>query len=512
MKRRSLLVRRTRWPWLAALVWPGCQGPRIPETPTWADVEPIVRGQCSHCHGSTARTTGASGALAYRFDFFEVSPDTCGEAAAGVSQPGAMAKGWSKLILQSITGKDGGRARMPPAPAEPLSEYQREVIRRWAEGPGSQNAGRPPAGNRRPQVRWQSPGRVDARATIHVDVDDPDGESVVGVLKVGAVTFQMDRSGSFVATLNTASWAAGKHPVRAVVCDGWDSVSYELGTLEVDHGGLRTDAGIDANDGGLTADTNTGANDGGAKVDGAGADAGGPAPIADAGMPPKPNIDGGTAGPPDAADAALEVLPPPEGVCPDLDENGTLDCEETVIENAGFSRNATPDPGASDAGATDGGGAGGDDWAPEESTTLSFAEDRKGRPDSAALAVQNAVVASAPGSSLAGARHCLPVNGAAGTTAAAVSFGGLLFIPPGQTGSGQAGMNLQFFSTDNCRGPLMAAVSTPLVGKVGSWSPVLARTAAPPGSRSMALRLVVLKPFAGAPLQAYFDDLLVKRP
>src|SRR5262245_34066877 len=51
------------------LVGAGCADPPdVPAQPTWTEVAPILRGQCSSCHGSTADVSGAG----YRFDFYDM--------------------------------------------------------------------------------------------------------------------------------------------------------------------------------------------------------------------------------------------------------------------------------------------------------------------------------------------------------------------------------------------------------------------------------------------------------
>src|SRR6185295_7989491 len=55
----------------------GCGGPDVPEHPTWVDVEPIVRAQCTSCHGASAAITGGG----TRFDFYDMSTSLCGDAA-----------------------------------------------------------------------------------------------------------------------------------------------------------------------------------------------------------------------------------------------------------------------------------------------------------------------------------------------------------------------------------------------------------------------------------------------
>src|SRR5581483_3833332 len=61
---------------LAGAALPACGGPDVPEHPTWANVEPIVRAQCSSCHGASAAITGGG----TRFDFYDMTADLCGDA------------------------------------------------------------------------------------------------------------------------------------------------------------------------------------------------------------------------------------------------------------------------------------------------------------------------------------------------------------------------------------------------------------------------------------------------
>jgi hypothetical protein len=215
-------------------VWPAaCGGPDAVESPTWADVEPILRAQCNHCHGASARTNAAVGSLVYRFDFFEMTDAVCGEAALALG-PGGMARDWASAIKSSITPPaTGGRPRMPPAPASALPDWQRETLLRWAQSP---RKGLPPIDNHRPSIEVLAPKlptAADPTLAFTVVVRDADGEPVVGVLKVGSHVLRMDRSGSFSAELDTRTWPAGPYPVTAVLCDGWGSFSYDLGTMHL---------------------------------------------------------------------------------------------------------------------------------------------------------------------------------------------------------------------------------------------------------------------------------------
>lgn len=214
------------------LLFAACEGPHAPERPTWADVEPILRVQCNHCHGSTARTTGAVGSLVYRFDFYEMTEGLCGEAAQALETQG-MAHGWATLIKSAVTPARGERARMPPAPAPALSDWERQTLQRWADRPMK---GAPSRENRRPQITVSTarlPSATDPVLDFIALVEDPDGESVVGVLQIGDRTLKLDRPGSFAVRLDTSTWEEGMAPVRAVLCDGWDSFTYDLGRVRI---------------------------------------------------------------------------------------------------------------------------------------------------------------------------------------------------------------------------------------------------------------------------------------
>ncbi len=207
-----------------------CAPQEAPENPTWADVEPLLRAQCSHCHGPTARTTGAG----IRFDFFDTTSSHCGEAATALASVGS-ARLQADMIATAITTTDPDvRPSMPPIPAPYLKEYEWRTILRWTANPVQ---GDKPAANRPPRIDVSgiatSVGEI---LEVNVVIDDPDGEPVVGVLKVGDVIGVMDRAGSFSARFDTSAWSAGTVTVSAVLCDAWSQVSFPaLRTIDVSH-------------------------------------------------------------------------------------------------------------------------------------------------------------------------------------------------------------------------------------------------------------------------------------
>jgi hypothetical protein len=208
-----------------------CEGPPdTPAAPTWAHVEPILRAQCNHCHGATARETGAAGSIVYRFDFFDVDDGSCGEAAQAMSAPG-LARGWAKAIKMDVTPTAGHRPRMPPAPAPPLDGWERETLQRWGDRP---EKGAAPARNRKPGLRVRRlPAVAGDRLSFDLVLEDPDGEPVIGVLKIGADTLKMDRPGAFGVELDTSAWPAGARKVTAVLCDGWGATTVDVGQVEI---------------------------------------------------------------------------------------------------------------------------------------------------------------------------------------------------------------------------------------------------------------------------------------
>jgi hypothetical protein len=209
-----------------------CQAPpEAPEHPTWADVAPILQGQCNHCHGSTARTTGALGPAVYRFDFFDVNDVVCGQAASAMDVP-ALAFASAKQIKTDVTPPTIGRPRMPPAPATPLAKWEQETLSRWADQPVK---GPPPLGNRRPRIEINqlSSTATSASLSFIATVNDPDADSVIGIVQIGDRVFKMDHAGSFAVKLDLTGMPAGQQRLNAVLCDGWGNTDYDLGPIQI---------------------------------------------------------------------------------------------------------------------------------------------------------------------------------------------------------------------------------------------------------------------------------------
>jgi hypothetical protein len=218
--------------------------PEAPENPTWANVQPILAGQCTHCHGANADRLGAErtgGGL--RFDFYDMKVDddmpmgVCGEATSVLGAGKNLAFDHAGDIWESITTTDdlpNARPAMPPPPAPYLADWEWRTLQRWVDG-GAMKGELPPS-NRPPRFRlYHDSGPADQTLDITAVIEDPDGDPIVGVLMFGDARLNMDRGGAYSATLDTSSWPAGERPITAVLCDGWSNVTYAVGTLTVNH-------------------------------------------------------------------------------------------------------------------------------------------------------------------------------------------------------------------------------------------------------------------------------------
>ncbi|HEX2660331.1 MAG TPA: hypothetical protein VHU40_18755 [Polyangia bacterium] len=95
-------------------------GPDVPAHPTWEhDVWPIVRARCIHCHYAMDPSQPLK-SDAPNFDY----ADFAAASAAGVVD-----------ILATAGVSDVRLGRMPKPPAEPLDDWQIEILSRWAQNP-----------------------------------------------------------------------------------------------------------------------------------------------------------------------------------------------------------------------------------------------------------------------------------------------------------------------------------------------------------------------------------------
>jgi hypothetical protein len=215
--------------WALLLGGAACDGDDAPENPTWGDVEPILRAECGHCHGATAGTTGGG----FRFDFYDLASGPCADAASVLADVGS-ARVQANTIAQAITSMDEDvRPIMPPLPAPYLSEKEWLTILRWAANPIK---GDKPPNNQAPWISIDGTSRnADETLDVNVVVHDPEGDPVVGLIKIGDQVGKMDRSGAFAGRYDTSSWPAGPAVMSAELCDGWSRVSVDLVVITIEH-------------------------------------------------------------------------------------------------------------------------------------------------------------------------------------------------------------------------------------------------------------------------------------
>jgi len=216
---------------IGALVLGGgaCGPDDPPENPVWNDVEPIIRAECSGCHGASANRTGSG----FRFDFYDMAADPCGDAAMALPDV-LLAKAQADNIATAITTTDPNvRPSMPPLPAQNLTDNQWLTILRWTANPIK---GDKPANNRPPHITVEGTDiEADKTLNVNVIVSDPEGDPVVGILRIGDQIARMDRAGAFFAQYDTSSWPAGTVAMSVVLCDGWSQVSADLLEIAIHH-------------------------------------------------------------------------------------------------------------------------------------------------------------------------------------------------------------------------------------------------------------------------------------
>jgi hypothetical protein len=167
-----------------------------PAVPSWdVDVYPILRGSCGHCHGVTARF-GSGLTPETRYDICNSEPFNTFFAAEKVwitgfneqmQKPNVAGASPSASLLAAYTKTSFLPAmRMPPPPADPLSDYQQTVLQRWVDAGRASCAKQ--TGNRKPEMKVISaaaavPGTNKVGVTI--EVTDPDGDQAFGFAKIG---------------------------------------------------------------------------------------------------------------------------------------------------------------------------------------------------------------------------------------------------------------------------------------------------------------------------------------
>ena len=114
----------------------GCS-PEVPAMPTFAkDVSPILTAHCVRCHDETFRTDPMSKTalplpVLCHLNRFEATGD-CTASGTTCSYGAQFCVG---MIGPRITAPEGATLRMPPAPADPLNDWEKDVLTRWVANP-----------------------------------------------------------------------------------------------------------------------------------------------------------------------------------------------------------------------------------------------------------------------------------------------------------------------------------------------------------------------------------------
>ncbi|HTA89556.1 MAG TPA: hypothetical protein VK745_08270 [Polyangiaceae bacterium] len=197
--------------------------------------------------------------------------------------------------------------------------------------------------------------------------------------------------------------------------------------------------------------------------------------------------DSGTDGAPSEI-VPTEAAPPVLADCPDLDQDGVPDCQQTLVQNPSFQ--------VDDSG-----------WLVEQNVAAAWSQsDAQAHADSGSLRIESTLVSDLSGLTTVGVHQCLTV-----TQAGYEAYAELL-VPGSQRTVGTAGIELDFFASADCSGDTLDERASDTTGVADTWQLLSLQVDTPEGSRSISVRLMTAKPFVAAPFAALFDDVLVKAP
>lgn len=206
-----------------------CSPPEAVKDPTWADVYPILQGQCLNCHGSTAAADGGG----YRFDFLD-AVSTCKQQPDDdlplglVPAPSFMAA--RKLIRADVVPfAEGLRPKMPPEPARLLEGWQLDTLKNFiakldalpAESAVQTGLGPLPADARSPQIKMTF-ARLGDEVTVSYVVDDENADPVIGKLRVGTSPSQSIGASGRGQAVFKLTGVVTPASIEARLCDGWN--------------------------------------------------------------------------------------------------------------------------------------------------------------------------------------------------------------------------------------------------------------------------------------------------
>jgi hypothetical protein len=183
-----------------------------------------------------------------------------------------------------------------------------------------------------------------------------------------------------------------------------------------------------------------------------------------------------------------EAGPPKEqdaGPCVHHNDQGVLDCGETLLKNADFNRSIA-------------------EWKAAAGAQLKWVNvDAQDQKSSGALAVRNAEQGDYDGTVGVAAAQCLPAE-----THKTYDYAASMFIRRGQAfGEGQ--ILVFFYGSEDCSGLVSSAYAVTQVESTEKWMRASGSLNIPEGVRSMGVRLQVEKPFRSEILEVLFDAVRV---
>lgn len=172
--------------------------------------------------------------------------------------------------------------------------------------------------------------------------------------------------------------------------------------------------------------------------------------------------------------------------CPDLDENGVLDCDESVVKNPSFDRDVQG-------------------WLNDVEMELEWEDrDATGQEASGALGATSSYQDDRDGGRLLGARQCVPIVGGD-----VYEFAAQVNVPE-DAGKTYAGLEMQVYDGPSCSGtPLDKKQSETLFGAGPDWGVAALTYLTPTSGKSVMVRLLWIKPYRQDPVTVLFDNVLV---
>jgi hypothetical protein len=212
---------------LAGAVVGGCTTEPIPGRPAWDQhVMPLLQGRCNHCHGETV------GKNLHPDTGMPLQPltrmDVCRPTAPVYQDLGISAFGGAIFLAGGFAGQfdplEGeSRPRMPPPPDVPLSEYEYEVLRRWAKiaAADAEAACVKAVRNRPPTVTLLEPPKVAGEVVeALIEITDPDNDGILGKATLGPATIDIPGAGR--RKLEFPAGTPTNATLGVAVTDGYD--------------------------------------------------------------------------------------------------------------------------------------------------------------------------------------------------------------------------------------------------------------------------------------------------